>query len=112
MLFKDAIVKYCFRSLILTCTNSIFSAQSNNEQHNRTNTTIAALSAAADSSSDKPSSYQRLNSDLDHEGMQIEFRNLEAESDHSNIPGHTIGDVEFCHSSNREACNNLSSRSG
>ena len=44
--------------------------------------------------------------------MQIEFRNLEAESDHSNIPGHTIGDVEFCHSSNREACNNLSSRSG
>ena len=86
-----------------------FSAQSNNEQHNRTNTTIAALSAAADSSSGKPSSYHRLDSTSDHDGMHIEFRNFDPISDNSSFHQRRgdNDDMELGVSSNGVACNNL-----
>ena len=89
-----------------------FSAQSNNVEHNRTNTTIAALSAAADSSSDKPLSNQRTNLTPDHDGMQIEFRNIDSQPDYSIIPGHIAGDVEFGVLSNRDVSSSSSARTG
>ena len=42
--------------------------------------------------------------------MQIEFRNLESQSDFSNIPGHVTGDVEYQISSNRATSTASASR--
>ena len=54
------------------------SAQSNNEQqHNRTNTTIAALSSATpDTSYGKPNPYQQgsTSANTEYEGISVEFR--------------------------------------
>ena len=72
-----------------------FSAQSNNEQHNRTNTTIAALSAAVDASSASSNSYQRAISAPEYEGMNIEFRTLDTQAEFPNNQTQTIGDVEL-----------------
>ena len=73
------------------------SAQSNNEQqHNRTNTTIAALSAAPGSSYRKPDPYNRVLSAPEYDGdINVEFQNPESQSDiASNQHAQLIHDVD------------------
>ena len=73
------------------------SAQSNNEQqHNRTNTTIAALSAVPGSSYRKPDPYNRVLSAPEYDGdINVEFQNPESQSDvASNQGAHLIDDVD------------------
>ena len=73
------------------------SAQSNNEQqHNRTNTTIAALSAVPGSSYRKPDPYNRVLSAPEYDGdINVEFQNPESQSDvASNQHAQLIDDVD------------------
>ena len=74
-----------------------YSAQSNNEQqHNRTNTTIAALSAVPGSSYRKPDPYNRVLSAPEYDGdINVEFQNPESQSDvASNQHAQLIGDID------------------
>ena len=74
------------------------SAQSNNEQqHNRTNTTIAALSAVPGSSYRKPDLYSRVLSAPEYDGdINVEFQTPESQSDAaSNQNAHLIDDVDL-----------------
>ena len=44
--------------------------------------------------------------------MQIEFRNIDSQSDYSIIPGHIAENVEFGAPSHRDACSSSSARAG
>ena len=58
------------------------SAHSNNEQqHNRTNTTIAALTLTTEASHTKPSCYQRETSATKHGGNNVEHSPVEGQSE-------------------------------
>ena len=86
-----------FQNSVYTLSYFSYSAQSNNEQqHNRTNTTIAALSAAPGSSYRKPDPYNRVLSAPEYDGdINVEFQNPESQSDvASNQSAHLIDDVD------------------
>ena len=73
-----------------------FSAQSNNEQqHNRTNTTIAALTATTASSFVKANSNQREASAAEFEGNNVEYRAPENQGECSINQAQPGGDMEL-----------------
>ena len=86
-----------FKNSVHSLSYFSHSAQSNNEQqHNRTNTTIAALSAVPGSSYRKPDTYKRVLSASEYDGdINVEFQNPESQSDvASNQSAHLIDDVD------------------